>query len=140
MAVRYHRPLSGAITAGEAVEVGDDRVSWRLWAAECRSNEGPTMARLSPTAIGVAAKRLERLSMSMGKKDKRWQQKTDALHEASTVFWTRAREYHEYGFQKMGCTREDTKLMISLISSDIAVDHLEALRKEKEVVLIPVLP
>lgn len=36
MAVRYHRPLCEMLTKEKAMDIGGDRVCWRLWAAERR--------------------------------------------------------------------------------------------------------
>jgi HicA toxin of bacterial toxin-antitoxin, len=134
-AVRYHHPVFEAITLKKATVVGVERVRWRYWAAYHKWMKGSERQVQSSPAMGIAIKRFEMLNMPTGKKDETWQRQTDALHEASTMFWTRARFHIEEDLKKMGCNVEDTEFLISLVAYDTAPDHLEALRKEKEAVI-----
>lgn len=137
-AVRDHRPVFEPIGMDKAIEVGGDRVCWRLLIALHRSRKSLHRANLPPAVIGCAMKRFERLSIPGGRKDGFWHQKNAVMHKALSDFWTQARKHEDDWFRKIGCNNKDTEYFISLVAYDTAPNHLEAIRKENENVLTQV--
>lgn len=135
MSVRYHRPRCEAITFEEASALGNDRIHWRLSDPLPESKKVCDEDSLSVGGIEYALLHFDGLSIPTGKKDEIWKQKNDALHEALTTIWTKARQNREKNLQKQGCNKEDANFLISLFFCPTEHDHLESLSKEKKAVI-----
>jgi hypothetical protein len=136
-AVRYQRPVMRRIEKDDALEIAPPRACWRQWAGENRY--GP-IESVDNDRESAAIRKLDSKRMPSGKKTKAWLDDATEARRALKEFWNYARSSQRAYLEAIHTSHEDIKMLLSLISFDLAPEYIAALQEEREAILKPRQP
>jgi hypothetical protein len=132
LAIRYHRPVNQPFHKSDGVRVGSARAFWRRWDCEDRH---VVQKDIADKILGTVLKKLNDKRMPSGKKDLEWLDGAKEVRELLKAFWDQTRSSQRLYLEQIQSSEEDIKMFLSLVSFDLAPEHVAALQEERDAVL-----